>query len=111
MAFRRWEHGRGISSFRRRDVAASKRNSSSFKARGISGGTSSTGFAFLQDVSDSPLQEVEVEPTSIADNLSEGFVNGGKVLADISEQFLLLTRARYFLRFSHQVTDHGIFGP
>jgi hypothetical protein len=58
-------------------------------------------FAFLQDVSDAPLQEVEIEATSIADDLSESFVDGGKVLADISQQFLLLTRTRNFLRFSY----------
>jgi len=78
---------------------------------GISTRISPAGFAFLQDVSDASLQQVEIEPTSIADNLPESFVDRGEVLANISQKFLLLTRSRYFLRFSHQVTDHGIFGP
>ena len=71
----------------------------------------SPGFTFLQDVSDAPLQQVEIEPTSIADNLPKGFVDGGEVLADVSEQFLLLPRARYFMRFSHQISNHGILSP
>lgn len=78
---------------------------------GFSTKISPAGFTFLQDVSDASLQKVEIEPTSIADNLPKGFVDGGEVLADISEQFLLLPRACYFMRFSHQISNHGILSP
>jgi hypothetical protein len=76
---------------------------------GLSPRRSSTGLAFLEHILDSALQLVEIEPTSISDDLPQRFVNRGKILADVSQEFLLLTRPGYLLRFPHQVADHGIF--
>ena len=42
---------------------------------------SSTGLAFLEHILDSAFQQVEIESTSIADDLPQRFVNRGKVLA------------------------------
>jgi hypothetical protein len=74
----------------------------------LSPGRTSTGLVFFKHLLDSAFQQVEIKPTSIADDLSQRFVNRGQLLADVSQKFLLLTRPSYLLRFSHQIPDHGI---
>ena len=51
---------------------------------------SSTGLVFFEHILDSAFQQVEIESTSIADDLPQRFVNRGKVLADFFRHLLYM---------------------